>query len=76
MKCQMILKLIQFQDLHMEYIRLGNYAIRMMKWMNRDIYIENINYFDLIGTALTHMKGRNLYVTKELFALINDRCNN
>ena len=47
-----------------------------MNWMIRDIHVENINYFDLVGTALTYMKGRNLYVTKELFALINDRCNN
>ena len=52
--------------------KAGNYAIRMMKWMIRDIHVENINYFDLVGTALTYMKGRNLYVTKELFALIND----
>ena len=45
----------------------------MMSWMNRDIHINNINFFDLVGTALTYMKGEKLNVTKELFALINDR---
>ena len=56
--------------------KAGKYATRMMKWLIRDIHVENINYFDLIGTALTYMKGENLYVSKELFALINDGCNN
>ena len=56
--------------------KAGNYSIRMMSWLVRDIYVNNINYFDLVGTALTYMKGEKLYVTKELFALINDRCNN
>ena len=41
--------------------------------MVRDVYVNNINYYDLIGTALTYMKGEKLYVSKELFALINDR---
>ena len=52
--------------------KAGNYAIRMMNWLVRDVYVKNINYYDLVGTALTYMKGRNLYVSKELFALIND----
>ena len=52
--------------------KAGNYSIRMMSWLVRDIYVNNINYYDLIGTALTYMKGRNLYVSKEVFALINE----
>ena len=47
--------------------KAGNYAIRMMKWMNRDIYIDNINYYDLIGTALTYMKGRKFYMLQRNF---------
>ena len=73
MKCQMILNLMELLENLKEISKARNYAIRMMSWMIRDIYINNINYYDLIGTALTYMKGRNLYVTKELFALINDR---
>ena len=69
----MILKLMHFQDLQKEYIRAGNDAIRIMNWMIRDKYLKNINYFDLIATALTYMKGEKLYVSKELFSLINDR---
>ena len=52
--------------------KAGNYAIRMMYWMVRDIHVENIHYYDLVGTALTYMKGEKLYVTKELFELINE----
>ena len=52
--------------------KAGNYAIRIMNWMVRDIYVKNINYYDLIGTALTFMKGEKLYITKEVFILIND----
>ena len=51
----------------MEYIRLGNYAIKMMKWMIRDVYVDNINYYDLIGTALTYMKGEKFICYKGTF---------
>ena len=72
MICQMILKLIQFLDLQKEYIKQEIISIRIMKWLVRDIYVNNINYYDLIGTALTYMKEEKLYVSKELFALINE----
>ena len=41
-------------------IKAGNYAIRMMNWLVRDVYVININYYDLISTALTYMKGEKL----------------
>ena len=34
--------------------KAGNYAIRIMSWLVRDVYVNNFNYYDLIGTALTH----------------------
>ena len=52
--------------------RAGNDAIRMMKWMVGDNYYDNMNYYDLIATALTAMKGEKLNVTIQFF-LINDR---
>ena len=52
--------------------RAGDYAIRIMKWMVRDIYVKNIYYYDLVGTALTYMKGEKIFISKEVFALIND----
>ena len=47
------------------------YALKMMKWLVSNKFNENSNYFDLIGTALTFMKGDKLIVTKELFYIIN-----
>ena len=52
--------------------KAGNYAIRMMSWLVRDIYVNNINYYDLVFTALTYMKREKIYITKELFELINE----
>ena len=52
--------------------RAGNDAIRMMKWMVGDNYYDNMNYYDLIATALTAMKGEKLNVTKDNFSIIND----
>ena len=53
--------------------RAGNDAIRMMKWMVGDNYYDNMNYYDLIATALTAMKGEKLNVTNQFFSIINDR---
>ena len=52
--------------------RAGNDAIRMMKWMVSDIYYANMNYYDLIATALTATKGEKLNVTIQFFSIIND----
>ena len=52
--------------------KAGNYALRMMRWLVSNKYYENINYFDLIGTALTFMKGEKLNVTNDLFCSINE----
>ena len=43
-----------------------------MKWLISARYIENINYHDLIATALMYMKGERLNVTKEGFDYINE----
>ena len=43
--------------------KAGNDAIRLMKWMVVDNYYDNMNYHDLIATALTAMKGEKLNVT-------------
>ena len=53
--------------------RAGNDAIRMMKWMVSDNYYANMNYYDLIASALTAMKGEKLNVSKQNFSIINDR---
>ena len=53
--------------------RAGNDAIRMMKWMVSDNYYANMNYYDLIATAITAMKGEKLNVTNQFFSIINDR---
>ena len=53
--------------------RAGNDAIRMMKLMVLDNYYDNMNYHDLIATALTAMKGEKLNVTIQFFSIINDR---
>ena len=53
--------------------KAGNDAIRMMKWMVVDNYYDNMNYHDLIATALTAMKGEKLNVSKQNFSIINDR---
>ena len=50
--------------------KAGDYVSRMMKWLISARYYENINYYDLIATALTFMKGERLNVTKELFSYI------
>ena len=47
--------------------KAGNDAIRMMKWMVSDNYYDNMNYYDLIATALTVMKGEKLNVTIQFF---------
>ena len=47
-----------------------HYALSMMKWLVSARYYENVNYYDLIATALSFMKGSKLNVTKELFSLI------
>ena len=52
--------------------KAGDYAIRMMKWLISARYYENINYYDLVATALRYMKGEQLFVTKEVFLLINE----
>ena len=52
--------------------KAGNDAIRMMKWMVVDNYYDNMNYHDLIATALTAMKGEKLNVSKPNFSIIND----
>ena len=52
--------------------KAGDYALRMMKWLISARYIENFNYYDLIATALTYMKGSKLNVTKEGFTYINE----
>ena len=53
--------------------RAGNDAIRMMKWMIGDNYYDNMNYYDLIATALRFMKGDKLNITEDNFSIINDR---
>ena len=40
--------------------KAGNYSLRTMSWLVSARYYENINYYDLIATALTFMKGENL----------------
>ena len=45
----------------------------MMKWLVSARYYENINYYDLIATALMYIKGEKLYVTEEIFSVVNDR---
>ena len=52
--------------------KAGDYAIRMMKWLISARYYENINYYDLIATALRYMKGEQLFVRKEVFLFINE----
>ena len=52
--------------------KAGDYALTMMKWLISAIYYENINYYDLIATALMYMKGERLNVTKESFAYMNE----
>ena len=52
--------------------KAGDYALRMMKWLISARYYENINYYDLIATALRYMKGDKLNVTKEVFLFINE----
>ena len=51
----------------------GNDAIRMIKCVISDHYYDNMNYYDLIATALTAMKGDKLNVTKGNFSIINHR---
>ena len=41
--------------------------------MVADNYYDNMNYHDLIATALTAMKGEKLNVSKQNFSIINDR---
>ena len=53
--------------------KAGNYALRTMKWLVSARYYENVNHYDLIGTALTFMKEERLCITKELFLYINER---
>ena len=53
--------------------KAGDYALRMMKWLVSARYYENINYYDLIATALRYMKGEQLFVRKEVFLFINER---
>ena len=53
--------------------KAGNDAIRMMKWMVKDNYYDNMNYYDLYATALTAMKGEKLNVTIQFFSIRNDR---
>ena len=53
--------------------KAGNGAIRMMKWLIADHYYDIMNYYNLIATALTAMKGDKLNVTKRNFVIINDR---
>ena len=53
--------------------KAGNDAIRMMKWLIADHYYDIMNYYNLIATALTAMKGDKLNVTKRNFVIINDR---
>ena len=53
--------------------KAGNDAIRMMKWMVVDNYYDNMNYHDLIATALTAMKGEKLNVSQQNFSIINDK---
>ena len=53
--------------------KAGDYALRMMKWLVSARYYENINYYDLIATALMYIKGEKLYVTKEILSVVNDR---
>ena len=53
--------------------KAGNNAIRMMKWMVVDNYYDNMNYHDLIATALTAMKGEKLNVSQQNFFITNDR---
>ena len=53
--------------------KAGDYALRMMKWLVSARYYENINYYNLIATALMYIKGEKLYVTKEIFSVVNDR---
>ena len=52
--------------------KAGDYALRMMKWLVSARYYENINYYDLIATALMYIKGDKLNVTKEFFLFINE----
>ena len=53
--------------------RAGNEAIRMMNFLISEQYYDNMNYYDLIATALTYMKGDKLDVTRHNFSIINDR---
>ena len=39
----------------------------MMSWLVRDIHVNNINYYDLVGTALNYMKGRNTICYERTF---------
>ena len=52
--------------------KAGDFCLRMMKWLVSARFYENVNYYDLIGTALRYMKGDKLNVTKELFLSINE----
>ena len=47
--------------------KAGNDATRMMKWMVADNYYDNMNYYNLIATALTFMKWEKLDVTIQFF---------
>ena len=53
--------------------KAGNDASRMMKWMVVDNYYDNMNYHDLIATALTALKGEKLNVSQQNFSILNDR---
>ena len=44
--------------------KAGDYAFRMMNWLISARYYENINYYDLIATALMYMKVERLKYTK------------
>ena len=44
--------------------KAGDLCLRMVKWLIAARYYENVNYYDLIATALMYIKGEKLYVTK------------
>ena len=65
--CLMILEIIELIEDSKGICKAGNYAIRMMNWLVRDVHVNNINYYDLVGTALTYMKGRKFIYHKRSF---------
>ena len=52
--------------------KAGNYSLGMISWLVSARFYENINYYDLIATALTFIKGSKLNVTKKLFYIVNE----